>query len=92
MGVFATVVLGALVLGGGILIWNLLFGKSKPKKPEIKDGWFGRGPSKPDSDRSIVPFTIDVPKDVLEDLKRRIENARLGEDLEDVQFQYGFQV
>jgi hypothetical protein len=91
MGMFAKVVLATLVLGGALFVGNLLLEKT-PQKPLMKDGWFGHGTRKPDSDKSIVPFTIDVADEVLEDLQRRLENSRLGEDLENVKFQYGFQV
>lgn len=58
-----------------------------------KDGYFGRGEKRPDNEE-IYPFKIDTPSSVLDDLKRRLQSARIGhEQLEDVQdFEYGINV
>lgn len=54
-------------------------------------GYFGPGEPRPD-DEAVVPFRIDVPDSVLEDLRRRLETARIShEPLEDcADFAYGF--
>ena len=63
-----------------------------PVRPEIKDGWYGRGQQKPD-DTSIREFKVNVPEQVLTDLQQRLKTARLGEDLENnANFIYGTNV
>ena len=37
-------------------------------------------------------FQVSVSDEELEDLKKRLESARYGEDLMDTEFQYGFPV
>ena len=43
-------------------------------------------------DESINPFHVSITDAELEDLETRLASARLGEDLEDTDFHYGFQV
>ena len=60
-----------------------------PAKPDIKDGWFGRGEQRPD-DTNITEFRINITDAVISDLKRRLDTTRLGEDLENnANFHYG---
>ena len=88
MGVGSLLILvAAIVIGlylGGFLT-------SPPTPPEIKDGWWGRGPRKPEADTSVHAFKIKVPDNVLTDLKTRLQNTRYSDDLENTNFEYGFQ-
>lgn len=43
-------------------------------------------------DISVRPFEVDIPEFALRDLMRRLKNTRMGDDLEDADFYYGFQV
>ncbi|GFR22695.1 epoxide hydrolase 1, partial [Trichonephila clavata] len=43
-----------------------------------------------EQDTSVHPFKIDVPEEVLIDLKYRLEKTRLEEPVEDSKFLYGF--
>ncbi|XP_022240816.1 epoxide hydrolase 1-like isoform X1 [Limulus polyphemus] len=67
-----------------------------PDPPVLPDMWWGRGkmpshPSKfPKDNTAIRPFTINVKNNTLQDLNHRLDNARLPEPLDNVQFQYGF--
>ena len=84
-----------LILLGFCLGALYLFGVFSPDPPTPKptpDGWWGRGSKKPDADTSVKPFKVNVPDEVLKDLTQRLGNARLGEDLEESSFEYGFQV
>ncbi|XP_013789374.2 epoxide hydrolase 1-like [Limulus polyphemus] len=67
-----------------------------PESPVLPDMWWGRGkmpsdPSEyPEDNITIRPFVINVENETLEDLNHRLDNARLPESLDNVQFQYGF--
>ena len=63
-----------------------------PEAPEIKDGWFGYGSKPKPDDTKIIKYKVAVPDNVLEDLKQRLDNTRLSEDLEESSFEYGMQV
>lgn len=81
-----------LIVGSGVAtVFYAVFLVKDATPPPMRDGWWGRGPKKPDTDVSIRPFKIHVADDVISDLKTRLARTRLGEDLEDTQFQYGFQ-
>lgn len=45
---------------------------------------------KDSQDTSIRPFKINVPHEVLLDLKRRLDNTRFEDTVEDSKFLYGF--
>ena len=90
MGKFVLFLITLIILMVALLLGGLFFDKAS-QIPTIKDGWFGRGKKKP-VDESVVPFTVNITDDVLKDLQTRLENVRLSEDLENVKFQYGFQV
>ena len=83
-------IFGVLALGGAYLFHSALQPDLSPVEFP-KDGYFGQGNKKPD-DTSIKPFKINVPNEILEDLKNRIKRARIGHlQLEDVpDFSYGF--
>ncbi len=56
-----------------------------------RDGWWGRGKAQQDTDDSVKEFQINVSDDLLIDLQQRLSNFRFGEDLENADFNYGFQ-
>ncbi|CAH2000394.1 unnamed protein product [Acanthoscelides obtectus] len=62
----------------------------KPPLPEVEDKWWGPGtPRKVDN--PIRNFTIQIPDEVLEDLKYRLDHHRsFTPPLEGIQHQYGF--
>ncbi|KAI1694181.1 alpha/beta hydrolase fold domain-containing protein [Ditylenchus destructor] len=70
-------------------LYSVFIGSKKVVFPE--DGYFGTGDKKADNP-AIVPFQINVPDSSLQELKLRLENARIGHSqLEDVDnFKYGF--
>ncbi|KAI1699970.1 alpha/beta hydrolase fold domain-containing protein [Ditylenchus destructor] len=76
-----------------VVIFSIvLFIGKRPKKVVFPDdGYFGTGDKKADNP-AIVPFKINVPGSSLQELKLRLENARIGHSqLEDVDnFEYGF--
>ena len=78
----------AIILG---LVFTAIFTQTTAP-PEVHDGWFGRGPAQRDDDTSVREFKVNVSEDVLNDLVYRLDHARLFEDLEDTEFQYGFRV
>jgi microsomal epoxide hydrolase len=78
-----------VILGGGLYF---LFGPSPPRPAVKADGWWGKGVKKADEGTSIRPFKVNIPDAVLKDLDTRLANTRLGEDLEESTFEYGFQV
>ncbi|KAK0411861.1 hypothetical protein QR680_005884 [Steinernema hermaphroditum] len=90
MGTFAKLVIAVAVV---IVAVNLHFYfKNVTHKLDIpKDGYFGPGAKHADN-TAIKPFKVNVPDAVLQDLKRRLEQSRLGHEvLEDVDsFEYGF--
>jgi microsomal epoxide hydrolase len=68
----------------------IYYGGSQEPMKFPTDGYFGPGKKTAD-DTSIKPFKINVPDEVLKDLKERIKRTRIGhKQLEDVQdFTYG---
>ena len=56
----------------------------------MEPGWWGPGEKKED-DVTIKPMTIKIPDADIKDLMRRLEATRFGSDLEDGNFEYGFQ-
>jgi len=79
-------VLGTVTSVG--LGWWLLH-CSSDEVPELPVKWWGRGKQTKD-DETITKFTIDIPQDVLTDLKSRLSKTKFSEPLEDVNFRYGF--
>ncbi|XP_015916648.1 epoxide hydrolase 1 [Parasteatoda tepidariorum] len=75
-------------------LYNKCFGKEDESiyRKGYEEQWFGRGTSTGSSeiDATIHPFKIQVPDEVLSDLKNRIERTRYEESLEEVSFEYGF--
>ncbi|PAV70793.1 hypothetical protein WR25_05412 [Diploscapter pachys] len=81
---------GSLLALGGYFIFSSHF--STPEKVEVDEkSWFGPGQPRKD-DETIRPFKISVPDEVLNDLKNRLQSARIShEPLEDSNnFYYGF--
>ncbi|KAG8180082.1 hypothetical protein JTE90_027862 [Oedothorax gibbosus] len=53
--------------------------------------WFGKGNGDDgEEDSSIRPFKVDIPEEVLVDLRQRLERTRFEPPLEDIKFNYGF--
>ena len=50
---------------------NRIFNVQLPERPPNLDGYYGEGEAKPDN-TEIKPFRVEVPDDVLDDLKARI--------------------
>nr|WOK42675.1 juvenile hormone epoxide hydrolase 1 [Diaphanosoma celebensis] len=76
-----------------VLLFAVLFGlfwhKSYPV-PQLEDEWWASGSPKA-VDESIRPFSIEVPDEILVDLKSRLQRAqRMSPALEGVGFEYGF--
>jgi pimeloyl-ACP methyl ester carboxylesterase len=67
---------------------GLATGAQRAKPPE-GGGAVTPGPGQPSLGAPIVAFKIHVPDDVLRDLKRRLANARLPDQLEGVGWSYG---
>ncbi|KAF8774621.1 Epoxide hydrolase 1 like protein [Argiope bruennichi] len=60
-----------------------------------KASWYGKDPPPTlndgsQDDVSIHPFKIDIPSEVIEDLKNRLQRTRFEEPVEDSKFHYGF--
>jgi pimeloyl-ACP methyl ester carboxylesterase len=80
-----------LVLGTATSVglgWWLL-NSSCEEVPELPAKWWGRGKQTKD-DETITKFKIDIPQDVLTDLKSRLAKTKFSEPLEDATFRYGF--
>ncbi|XP_066467764.1 epoxide hydrolase 1 isoform X1 [Tiliqua scincoides] len=81
-------ILWAVVLGAIIYLYIT---KKKEDTLSMGDGWWGRG-QKPDSeeDTAIHPFKVEASEAEINDLHRRLDQARFTEPLEDSYFRYGF--
>ncbi|KFR10522.1 Epoxide hydrolase 1, partial [Opisthocomus hoazin] len=79
-----------LGVGGMLVYW--LRSRHKIKTIEMGDGWWGSGerPLKGKEDESIRPFKIETSDKEIEDLHRRLEQARYAPPLEGAAFHYGF--
>lgn len=90
MGLKFQILFAAVVASGLRLLYSAYF--LPPEKVDVEEnGWYGLGPQRPD-DLTVYPFKVDVPEEALQDLKRRLENARISHThLEDSEnFWYGF--
>ncbi|XP_066259210.1 juvenile hormone epoxide hydrolase 1-like [Euwallacea similis] len=87
MGLFLQGLIGLLALTVGYVIYEKF--NNVPEVPSFPDTWWGKGdPSKEET--AIKPFKIDVSKEILDDLKYRLDNAiPLQPSLEGVQQNYG---
>ncbi|KAK2586579.1 hypothetical protein KPH14_011458 [Odynerus spinipes] len=66
-----------------------LLSQSETTKPDLPETFWGPSKNKAAS-KEIVPFKINVPQGVIDDLKRRLENPRLDvEPLEGAAWTYG---
>ncbi|TKR87269.1 hypothetical protein L596_011691 [Steinernema carpocapsae] len=90
MGAVVKVLVAVAAVIVGINVHHYLQNVSKEIKV-AKDGYFGSGAKHPDN-TAINPFKINVPDAVLQDLKKRLEQSRIGHEvLEDSDnFEYGF--
>ena len=84
------IVSGLLAVVLALYLAGYLTNPALPALPET--GWWGTGPPQHSPDTAIRDFKVNIPEPVLEDLNRRLKKARLGEDLENSTFEYGFQV
>ncbi|XP_042738703.1 epoxide hydrolase 1-like [Lagopus leucura] len=80
----------AVGVGGMLVCW--LMSRRKIKSIEMGDGWWGSGekPLKGKEDESIRPFKIETSDEEIEDLHRRLDQARYAPPLEGAAFNYGF--
>ncbi|XP_040523585.1 epoxide hydrolase 1 [Gallus gallus] len=80
----------AVGVGGMLACW--LMSRRKIKSIEMGDGWWGSGekPLKGKEDESIRPFKIETSDEEIEDLHRRLDQARYAPPLEGAAFNYGF--
>ncbi|XP_052661224.1 LOW QUALITY PROTEIN: epoxide hydrolase 1-like [Harpia harpyja] len=81
----------ALGFGGMLVYW--MRSRQKIKTIEMGDGWWGSGERalKGKEDESIRPFKIETSDKEIEDLHRRLEQARTtAPHLEGAAFHYGF--
>ncbi|XP_026701911.1 epoxide hydrolase 1-like isoform X1 [Athene cunicularia] len=86
------VLVPAAMLGVGGMLVYWLRSRHKIKTIEMGDGWWGSGerPLKGKEDESIRPFKIETSDKEIEDLHRRLEQARYAPPLEGAAFHYGF--
>ncbi|XP_035177681.1 epoxide hydrolase 1-like [Oxyura jamaicensis] len=80
----------ALGVGGMVACW--LMSRRKVKRLEMGDGWWGSGerPLRENEDERIRPFKIETSDKEIEDLHRRLDQARYVPPLEGAAFHYGF--
>ncbi|XP_054278456.1 juvenile hormone epoxide hydrolase 1-like isoform X1 [Macrosteles quadrilineatus] len=87
-GLVLSVVIVLLAVGAGVYYDHLT--AFSGAVPQLTEEWWGVGPSRAD-DTSIIPFKINYPKQVLDDLHIRLNNTRVFHPpLEGVGFEYGF--
>ncbi|XP_053163720.1 epoxide hydrolase 1 [Hemicordylus capensis] len=81
-------ILSAVVLGAIIYLYMT---KKKEETLPMGEGWWGKG-QKPDSeeDTTIHPFMVETSEAEINDLHRRLDQARFTEPLENSNFRYGF--
>ncbi|XP_051469229.1 epoxide hydrolase 1-like isoform X2 [Apus apus] len=86
------VLLSAATLGAGGVLVYWLRSRYKIKTIEMGDGWWGSGERllKGKEDESIRPFKIETSDKEIEDLHRRLDQARYAPPLEGAAFHYGF--
>ena len=69
--------------------WYAIFREKPPGPlPDIEDKWFGEGERKKE-DAVVRPFSVDIPSEVLSDLKRRLKSTRYFKSLENSEWVYG---
>jgi microsomal epoxide hydrolase len=84
---------GFFVVLAGIVVGYVyhLTSQHVPVPPELReDGFFGRSVAPIKDDETIRPFTVNVPDEVLIDLKDRLKKHRPQESFEGTNFEYGF--
>ena len=67
--------------------------REKPLEPlpKIEDEWWGGGERKNES-TEVRPFTVDIPSELLFDLKKRLQSTRYFISLEKSEWEYGAKV
>jgi len=84
------VVLGILVALLAVLYYLIIL----PPTIQYVDNdleWFGYGDPQPEN-TTIYPYRIHIEDAAIADWRRRVKDTRFGNDLEDGNFEYGFQV
>ncbi|GBM54528.1 Epoxide hydrolase 1 [Araneus ventricosus] len=76
-------------------IYSLIFKGYQDQRDSrgYKEAWYGKDPpptSSEGEDTSIHPFKIEVPSEVIDDLKNRLKRTRFEDPVEDSKFHYGF--
>ncbi|XP_064412636.1 epoxide hydrolase 1 isoform X1 [Latimeria chalumnae] len=84
--------LTSVALGAAGLLIYFLLSRRKQKTLPIGDGWWGPGvrPVQGKEDKSIRPYQVEASNEVIQDLYRRLDQARFSPPLEDSRFHYGF--
>ena len=82
--VFCSIFVIGLAIG-----WYAIF-REKPLEPlpNIEDKWWGEGERKKES-ADVRPFTVDIPSEVLFDLKKKLKSTRYFKSLENSEWVYG---
>ncbi|NXF04739.1 HYEP hydrolase, partial [Smithornis capensis] len=80
----------ALGVGGLLVYW--LRSRNKIRTMEMGNGWWGLGerPLKGKEDETIRPFKVETSDKEIEDLHRRLDQARYTPHVEGAAFHYGF--
>lgn len=90
-----TKLINGLMVTGAVLIGSYLYFFGDPGLPDSlrEDHYWGRtvvkGGNVPQDSLDIKRFAINVPEEVLSNLKQRLDNVRLTESLEGTNFEYG---
>ncbi|XP_015599931.1 juvenile hormone epoxide hydrolase 2 [Cephus cinctus] len=85
MGIVKSAIIGMAV----ILAASYFINRPEREIPKLPNTWWGRGPAK-EEDKNIKPFKITFTKELVDDLKVRLNKTRtLQPALEDSQWTYG---
>uniref|UniRef100_A0A8D0GWY0 Epoxide hydrolase n=1 Tax=Sphenodon punctatus TaxID=8508 RepID=A0A8D0GWY0_SPHPU len=86
------VIVASAALGAGSLLGLWMLSRKRIKTLAVGDGWWGSGdkPPKERDDDSIRPFRIETSDEEIQDLHRRLDQARYTPPLEGAAFHYGF--
>ncbi|XP_035680094.1 epoxide hydrolase 1-like [Branchiostoma floridae] len=93
MGWKITTFIVLVAVATGLFLSGVL--KTPPEPLKFQDNYWGRGAkpsSEPKDHDKIHEISVNVPNATLIDLKNRLQNVRLFEALENVEFQYGFRL
>ncbi|CAG2114906.1 unnamed protein product [Medioppia subpectinata] len=95
MGLIKKLLLVAVVVGIGAVIYPLLVKRQYNDMPDVSEKWFGKtklksGQAFPKESVAINKFVVNVSDGVLADLKSRLESARYVTPIAGTNFNYGF--